>query len=401
MFHSGEFRLSINMFDEPPSQARVDQIAERAVEVLLEESRNPAYSPEVQQGFLDSIKESRQQVQEQLRANTVREVRGIQYVAGPMVGGDTYTEFRIRRSASTEWSPLQVLLERDSGVTETSIHYDAKTSMVTVNPGGVSTGFEHARLLGRILGASRMLSVKADDPTLEVRFGDPQTVDDRELPSVELWRKGAKAYRASRVVIDAARDYVCPLVQDFHENGQLAREWRSATYETLGDTGLLFPRRITVMHWAAAGNELRREEWRFENGDVTVNGNLDPRQFSVSIPADTVVVDGTGRLGANLVSTTDVSVAIDDVPRLPDLPGLVLQGVVSQQHAPTQYLPSGPWGELILIINGILMLCVVLVIVLRRKGRSKGVGMLLVLVVCADQQGCGSVPGHPIELRTP
>ncbi len=377
----GEFRYVLDVSVEVPSSQEItDQVklGREALRMQMERNKdNPRYVKNLQK----AIDSADQTVSQQMRQNASVMFQFYFALSGPELGGDRYMEISTFDRAKNAFGETRKLLLRSQGAGRgASVDMDPMTRMVIVGKGrnGVFLPSQEPHRLGRASGSLPHLVSDLDaagvKEWLAKSVSDLQVTpvtDEQGVEKLQLEFKVTVPYPDSvkaQLPKDApvsntvsmvyhivpSRGFITPLIRETDPTGQVIFEWISSDYFQPAGSDLWFPLKCESRTFMPGKKEPRVERYTFEKDGVQLNHKIPDERFAVSIPPKTTVIDATGAVHKNYVTTRQVALTIDDVARLSQLDGIAVapEPVVL---GPPRVLANNParfwlfWGNVVVL----------------------------------------------------
>ena len=348
---SGEFRYVLDVSVEVPSNHEITVQVNLGREALRKQMERHKDNPRYVKNLQKAIDAADQTVSQQLRQNADIMFQFYFALGGPELGGDRYMEISTFDRVNSAFGKTRKLLLRDHGSSRgTSVDSDPLTTMTIAGKGrkDVYLPSQEPQRLGRAngslthlvsdldtAGVKEWLSKSVSD--LQVTpVADEQGVETLQLEfkvtvpypdSVKAqFPKDAPVSNTVSMVyhIVPSRGYITPLIRETDQSGQVIFEWISSDYFQPAGSDLWFPLKCESRTFMPGKKEPRVERYAFEKVGVQLNHKIPDERFAVAIPPRTTVIDATGAVHKNYLTTRQVALTIDDVARLSQLDGIAV-----------------------------------------------------------------------------
>ena len=348
--HTGEFRFHLRVTEEELSNEVIAEHTERvrsAWRDVLIKNKNPAIAKNLQ----TAIDTAGDDVPDQAKKNSDMTFQCFFALGGPELGGDRYMEIYTMYLDKSSYGGSQKLLLRSQGSSRmTGMELDHSGRRVIV--GNARQYFyqpsQEPQRLGRANGSLSHLVPALDAASVREwlfkSVSDLQVTpvaDEQEVGTFQLEFKLTVPYPDSvkaQLPKDApvsntvsmiyhivpSRGYITPLIRETDPAGQVIFEWVSSDYFQPAGSDLWFPQTCESRTFMLGKKEPRVERYSFEKDGVQLNHKIPNERFSVSIPTKTTVIDATGAVHKNYVTTRAVMLTIDDAAQLSQLDGFVV-----------------------------------------------------------------------------
>lgn len=232
-------------------------------------------------------------------------------------------------AAHDRWDePLEGIRELDSSVGGVGkyvkgMYFELSNQLAVVDRGAFTTGTRDARQFGRLEGpiADMTTAAFADNSQPGALDFGPARMQEfkRNVAHVLGINKNMRAFQVTgeesfeqstvyvietmredrgvvipmqRVKIDPNRGYICPLIEIYNQQGQVALKWESSGYFLDEESGIWFPEKYSHVAFDETGTVARRSEtYQIERGSVQANRQLRDDDFAVTLPPDCTVMD--------------------------------------------------------------------------------------------------------------
>jgi hypothetical protein len=139
-------------------------------------------------------------------------------------------------------------------------------------------------------------------------------------PRIEM--QGAnKSLHAIELHIVPSKGFITPMIREMDREGQVVLEWKCEDYFLVAGSELWFPGRCESRRLVPGKKDPHVERYEFDKATVLLNQRIPSERFAVRLPARTSILD-TLHDGRNYVSTTQVSLAADNVADLSAVQGV-------------------------------------------------------------------------------
>jgi hypothetical protein len=328
---TAEIHFRASIVDAPPTSEDINKRVADQEAALRDAIRTHGQDADFVRRIEKALETNRQDVTPQVIANAKREIRGLYLVGGPHFGGDRLTEVRLRRGSNPEWDPPLILLTRhlDRG-SQRTILFDAANRSAIASTDPVQLGVPEPHVFGRFLGNVLVASYGRTEYESVIRNPEElpheviqvtaeiiQQSDEKDangiLLELSVERLGGKN-KVANILIDPTRDYICPLIEEFDQDGKLIRDFRSSDYFHDSSSGVWFPGRCkTRRSILDRTGEFSVVDYEFDSIKSRFNIDLSVEQFSISLPVGTSVFRRTGENQQQWVVKCDYTATIDQI----------------------------------------------------------------------------------------
>ncbi len=348
---TGDFRYVLSVTEDVPTKEMIAKEVEAHRAALQEAMKLYVDNPDELKQFQKGIDTADQYVPQQVRDHANRMFQYYFTLGGPPLGGDRYMEISTLDRVKLVYGDTRKLLSRSQGAGRgTSVDLDPLTTMVIVGSGRnrIPQPSQEPQRLGRANGSlphlvsdldaagvkewlSRAVSDLQVTPvadeqcveTLQLEF--KVTVPYPDSVKAQLPKDAPVSNSVSMVYhIVPSRGFITPLIRETDPTGQVIFEWISSDYFQPAGSDLWFPQTCESRTFMPGKKEPRLERYTFEKDGVQLNHKIPDERFAVSIPPKTTVIDATGAVHKNYITTRQVALTIDDVARLSQLDGIAV-----------------------------------------------------------------------------
>ncbi len=380
---TGEFRYTLRVSETPPSNEMIQQQVEKHRIALRKTMKQFEKNPRMMKQFQKAIDTADQYVPQQVRDNADLMYQYYFALGGPELGGDRYMEISSFDRIKNVYGETRKLLLRSQGVGRgSSVDLDPLTRMTIAGKGrqDVFLPSQELQKLGRANGSLPHLVSGLDLAGVEQwlatnvsNLNARPIHDEQGLERFQMEFKISVPYPDSvkaQLPKDApvsnsvsmvyhivpSRGFITPLIRETDPAGQVIFEWISSDYFQPAGSELWFPLNCESRTFIPGKKEPRVERYAFEKDGVQLNHKIPDERFAVSIPPKTTVIDSTGAVHKNYVTTRAVMLTIDDVAQLSQLDGIAVapEAVVLGQP---RVLANNPvrfwlfWGNIIALFG--------------------------------------------------
>jgi hypothetical protein len=172
-----------------------------------------------------------------------------------------------------------------------------------------------------------------------------------------------------RYWIDAARGYICPLVQYYDKSGKILAEYKAQNYFLHEKSGLWFPTVYIEMTTDPEGKQ-QIKEYHIDPITININFPVAAAEFSITLPEGCEVIDSREKKEVRYVPIVDCTISLGEL-------GLDITGRLKHIFIPVDDLVKGkkfPWLEFAVrstIHVGMILIIVFLYHFIRNRLRNK------------------------------
>ena len=316
-----EFRVKTEMAVSEKQIAEAVARQRAAIELMVNEHRD---NVQVRSIYEKALVGNDENVREQVVANATREIFGTFAAIGPPIGGDVYSETRVRRGQSKEWAPPTVLISRKLANNQfESVTFDQANRLCIVNEVAVAAGVVDPHYSGRLHGMVLQLLTAGDRKSMSPDL----IVSDPEIGSFE----GADAFsitvqfanesiRLSKIalMVVPTRGYICPEISLYDRQLNLVSSTKCSGYFLHGGSDLWFPERMRSELTGATRTDHSAIECRFDPKMASFNNAGEP-PLAIQIASGVNISYQYRSDHGEYESTCPLNLRIDDLPTLPHL----------------------------------------------------------------------------------
>lgn len=380
--HSAQIGFEFAVSAPPPSKEHLDNKSDYIKE-FLEEQASKAKDAKLASKLAEAASDGGMaEIRERLAEGKSRDLKGIYYADGPLIGGRVYIEVVAKLDSSTDWgTPISML----------GLGAEGNTFGITVDRQTSNVSYQYPRagplLELQTLGRIRLEGYSLANPMLTPEVSEPREGDAPNLQYLNLMLDGKLA---ARIGVDNQNGYICPEIDEFDPAGKRAVSIRCSDYFTTS-SGVAFPSKCVVQKGQT------KVICHFDKLQTVINGSVPSARFACPIPRQTSVVDNLGSEPIAYIATRDIELTLDDLRSLDSHPGLILASELSGERQ----LPAGGISLQRVLLLLLLAIAVFLVarIVANRKSQ-----LSIILVASASLPfaiGCSNyshVSSPPIEM---
>ena len=302
-----------------------------------------------------------------------------------------------------------LLSRRISQGVELGIVRDVRANVISVSQNPISPGIQDPHLIGRLQGS--LLAVFRSEERSGVRCAIRNDGiiggDSERLSGIDIFADfGESERRVGRVVVDISRGYICPLVEEFNQEGRVLRRWSCGDYSQDEASGLWFPKACTYEERLKSSEELYSTiDYEFDPVATRLNQVYSADVFAIPVDSGMGVSSTVDSAQGSWVATCDFEFKIDDVGTLPGALCLVKPEV---SHRPARRPMGsetlrGRWIWLI-VVNMTIFAIVAFLVVRRRFNHVVSCLLIVLPVGLSSTTGCSptaqrlSTESNPISV---
>lgn len=258
------------------------------------------------------------------------------------------------------------LLFRRAGLgRQTSVHYDIDARTAVAGENGVTPGIDEPHILGRLQGL--LLSSDNEVSSWTLELDDERRSDDLGGTVVNVFaeHEGRKVLIA-RVAIDETRDFVCPLLEEYDEKGEILRSWQCKDFFRDKASGIWFPStcRYTYAIPSRPG-VFGTVDYEFDPAVTHFNRDYPMDRFSIEIPPKISLIRGLRGEQKRWNTKCKLALTIDGLDSLSTHPCLTEVTVNTESQAVPVSSKTSPWRNAIIWTNALVLTAVIGFIVVR------------------------------------